>query len=224
MIGLQSHNGIRMWVGAGKVLDHGNMGLNRYEQCRVDLKANKPVPFKVEYVKQQGDARAKLAWVVPGRAGVDPAVVIDRAAKDGTTVVVIHNTAEWMPLIQARTGVKYKGAFGVGRDWVGGQFFAMKHPLFKDLPVDCGMNWPYYALIRACAPRQGLFLDGEELVVGAYHCNDALLGTAVGVIPCGKGRIVVSNLDIVSNIGETYNGAHVARKLLCNYIEYAGRK
>ncbi len=222
VLACQSHNGIKVWIGDKKVIDHGNAGKNRYEKTRIDLKAGTPVQVKVEYVKGEGDARAKLSWVIPGRSGVDPETVIDRAAKDGTTIIVLANGGEWMPAIQKKTNVKYKGAFGVGRDWVGGQYFVMKHPLFKDLPVDCGLSWPYYSVIRWGGSRYGLFLDGEELVAGAYHCNDAMLGTAVGVVPCGKGRIVVSTLDIASNLGEKYNGAHVARKLLCNYIEYAG--
>jgi hypothetical protein len=49
------------------------------------------------------------------------------------------------------------------------------------------------------------------------------LGTAVGVIPYGKGRIIVSTLDIVENLPSTETPAHVARKLLCNYLEFAGR-
>ena len=47
------------------------------------------------------------------------------------------------------------------------------------------------------------------------HC------TAVGVIPCGKGRILVSTLNICGQLDNAAGPAHVARKLLCNYLEYS---
>jgi hypothetical protein len=46
------------------------------------------------------------------------------------------------------------------------------------------------------------------------------LGTAVGIIPCGKGRIIVSTLDIASQLRSADTSAHVARKLLCNFLAF----
>ena len=46
------------------------------------------------------------------------------------------------------------------------------------------------------------------------------LGTTVGVIPSGKGKIVVSMLDICSHLNDPSGPADVARKLLCNCITY----
>jgi hypothetical protein len=47
------------------------------------------------------------------------------------------------------------------------------------------------------------------------------LGTAVGVIPSGQGKIIVSTLDICSHLNDLPGPADVARKLLCNYIQFA---
>ena len=47
------------------------------------------------------------------------------------------------------------------------------------------------------------------------------LGTAVGVIPCGKGKLLVSTLNIVGLLPGQDGPSSVARKLLCNYLEYA---
>jgi hypothetical protein len=128
--------------------------------------------------------------------------------------------------------IKYNGSFTVGRTWAGGVHFVREHPLFKDLPVNDGMNWPYQAVVRDGNNRSGLLLEGEELVAGAFHANTPLanppvpihLGTAVGIIPCGKGKIIVSTLDIASNLNGPDGPADVARKLLCNFIEYAVAK
>lgn len=82
------------------------------------------------------------------------------------------------------------------------------------------MNWPYQAVVRNGKTRSGLLLDGEELVVGAWHSYPMALGTAVGVIPCGKGRIIVSTLDIASQLRSADTSANVARKLLCNFLAF----
>jgi hypothetical protein len=129
-----------------------------------------------------------------------------------------------MDLIRKNTDIKYDGAFSIGTAWLGGLFFVREHPLFKDLPVNCAMNWPYQSVVKDGKNRLGLLLEGGELVAGCWHSYPMKLGTAVAVIPCGKGRIVVSTLDICGNVGSPDAAANVARKLLCNFIEFAAGK
>jgi beta-galactosidase len=87
--------------------------------------------------------------------------------------------------------------------------------------VGGALDWPYQSVVRNGNDRTGFVLEGEELVVGAWHSFPMQLGTAVGVIPVGEGRIVVSTLDLVENISSEEGPAQVARKLLCNFIEFA---
>jgi hypothetical protein len=47
------------------------------------------------------------------------------------------------------------------------------------------------------------------------------LGTAVGIVPHGAGRIVVSTLDIADNLNAADGPSHVARKLLVNFLRFA---
>ena len=91
------------------------------------------------------------------------------------------------------------------------------------LPVNVAMDWPYQAVVRNGKSRSGLRLDGEELVAGCWHSYPMDLGTAVGIISCGKGKIIVSTLDIASQLNSMDTSAEVARKLLCNFVEYAAR-
>jgi len=63
-------------------------------------------------------------------------------------------------------------------------------------------------------------LDGEEAIVGTVNAHEPRVGTAVCVLSYGKGKIVLSTLDIAHGLDAQSSGAHVARKLLCNYIEY----
>jgi len=56
-------------------------------------------------------------------------------------------------------------------------------------------------------------------LAGCWQSAPFDLATVVGILPCGKGNIVVSTLDICSNLSKGGDAADVARKLLCNYIE-----
>ena len=64
-------------------------------------------------------------------------------------------------------------------------------------------------------------LEGEETIVGAYQSKPFQLATAVGIIPCGKGQILLSALKICDGLDKPAGPADMERKLLCNYIEYA---
>jgi hypothetical protein len=156
--------------------------------------------------------------------------LVQRVRDEGTTLIVLENAPAWLELAQTLDPeVKFKGSFRVGTAWTGGVHFVREHPLFHDLPVNGPMDWPYQAVVRDGNSRSGLLLDGEDLAAGAFHANTPLatppapinLGTAVGVVRCGNGRIIVSTLDIVANLPAADGPPDVARKLLCNFIEYA---
>ncbi len=49
-------------------------------------------------------------------------------------------------------------------------------------------------------------------MVGSYRSTPFELGTAVGIIPCGKGKIIFSSLDIVDNLDNPSGPAEMARK------------
>jgi beta-galactosidase len=147
--------------------------------------------------------------------------LIQRAVNDGTTILFLDYPETWLDLIQRHSSVKANGAFDVGMNWLGGQFFVRRHLLLEGLPVDCAMNWPYQRVVRAGETRAGMRLEGEELVAGAYQSWPMSLGTAIGVIQCGKGKIFVSTLDVCGALEDTDSTAEVARKLFCNYIRFA---
>jgi len=161
-----------------------------------------------------------LKWSLPGKTAIDPQILIDRVKNDGTTLVILDASEAWMDIISKNTTVGYKGSFVVGKDWVGGVHFVREHPLFRDLPVNMGMDWPYQAVVGDGQSRIGLRLNGEELVVGAYRSFEFNLGTALGIIPCGKGKIILSTLNIIGNLNNPTGPSEVARKLFCNYISY----
>jgi beta-galactosidase len=59
--------------------------------------------------------------------------------------------------------------------------------------------------------RYGLDIQGEQLVAGCWQSTPFALGTAVGIIPCGKGRIIFSTLDVCAHLGDPPGPADVAR-------------
>jgi hypothetical protein len=187
----------------------------------VDLTANVPVAISLDYVPAPGKGAVTLNWIAPAVKKEDPSALMERARKDGTTIIVADHTDTWMDLVKQQAPVKYDGSFKLGGSWLGGQYFAIDHPLFKDLPTNQALNWPYQTVISSGPDHYGLHLEGEQLAAGCWQSFPMSLGTAVGVIPVGKGKIVVSTLDVCSHLNDPSGPADVARKLLCNYIAYA---
>jgi len=95
--------------------------------------------------------------------------------------------------------------------------------LFRGLPVNAAMDWPYQSVVHNGEERLGLRVEGEELVAGCWHSYPMELGTAVGIIPLGRGRVIFSTLDIAENLNTPDGPADVARLLLCNFLDSGAR-
>ena len=149
---------------------------------------------------------------------------MERAKEDGTYVFIIENADEWSEFIAANSATTFTDKFFVGTNWLGGVMFNRAHAVFNELPSNDALNWPYQALIHTGVERLGLVMDGEELLVGAYHTYPMALGTAMGVVPVGRGKVVFSTLDIYGNVVNESAAGLVARKILLNMIDYAGKE
>jgi beta-galactosidase len=217
-------DGVRLWINDSMVIDDWSIHEYReHTSLPIQMEAGKPVRLKLDFFQGDGGAKCMLKWVPPTTEEVDPEKLFQRAANDGTTLLFLERPETWLDLITKHTHVTSQGTFTVGTDWLGGQFFARKHPLLEGLPVDCAMNWPYQRVVRRGATRFGMRLEGEELVAGAYQSWPMALGTAIGLINCGKGRIILSSLDICGALEDSDSAAEVARKMLCNYIRFASQ-
>jgi hypothetical protein len=205
----------------GDTLIRCDKNSGRRDKIKVDMFKGKPVHISL-YLNQIKNSvgRCQLSWSVPEIDAPDPQKLIERVANDGITLILADNADTWTDIINKNTKATITGKFEVGTSWLGGVHFVKQHPLFKGLPTNDAMNWPYQAVVRNGAERYGLEIEGEELVAGAYHCFPMKLGTAVGIIPCGKGKIIFSTLDICGNLDSKESSANVARKLLCNFIEF----
>ena len=197
-------------------------GKEVHNNSTLNLTAGSPVSLGLDYAATTGKTGITLSWIVPAIEKEDPAALVNRARQDGTTLIIADRTDSWMDLVKAAAPVSYDGLFKIGSDWLGGQYFAIRHPLFKDLPTNVALNWPYQSVISLGTGRYGLRLEGEQLVAGCWQSFPMSLGTAVGIVPSGRGKIILSTLNICSHLQDPSGPADVARKLLCNYIDYAG--
>jgi hypothetical protein len=220
----ESLDGVRLSVDGSLVFDDLRTRLHPVNRASVKLTAGQPVAVRLDLWHRTGNAQCKLQWARPEATAANPEKLFQRVRNDGTTLLILDRADTWMQLITNHTVVKYNGSFAIGTAWLGGLHFVRSHPLFKDLPVNTALNWPYQAVVRNGKARSGLRLEGEDLVAGAWHSYPMDLGTAVGIIPCGKGKIIVSTLDLASQLNSADTSAEVARKLLCNFVDYAATK
>jgi len=197
--------------GSNEGRSHGN----------ITLEAGKKVPYELKFSHNRGNSRCRLVWTVPTEEFPDVQKMIDRAKMDGTNIYILENMDDWSEMIAANSDVTFSEEFTVGTTWLGGVMFNKEHPVFHGLPVNDVLNWPYQAVVRNGLDRTGFIVEGEELIVGAYHTYPMKLGTAMGIVPVGKGKILFSTLDIYDNvINEADSSGLVAKKLLLNMIDY----
>jgi len=141
--------------------------------------------------------------------------------RNGNTLLIVHDADRWMQHLHQLGAVPANARMNLDSMWFGGHFFVKDHALFRDLPVNTAFNWEYQVLARYSANRYGLLIHGGESVAGTITREDPEIGTAVGIIPCGKGEIIFSTLDILPNLHSEEAASVVARKILLNYLVYA---
>ncbi len=174
----------------------------------------------------------------PGAVKVEKEL-LNRVAKDGTTLILIANDRQiargWAAVLAREKVVEFKGMVGPARaSWMGSWYLVKEHPLFESLPVNTAFSWEYQTDVRGLGDffkdadvygADGMLLEGKNLeyVVGYSRGHDRRIGTAVAVISYGKGKIILSSIagfyDALSDSDSALHRA-VARRLLCNFIRF----
>ena len=142
----------------------------------------------------------------------------------GNTLVVTNETAAWCDYLNMKEVVAFNGSRKLGINWFGGNFFVRENPWFNGLPVNEAFNWEYQCFTAYGRHREGLRIENDECLVGAYSDHKNELYSAFSVIPMGKGQIVLTTFDIRGAMLSGERNAVVAAKLLQNIVENAKKR
>ena len=139
---------------------------------------------------------------------------------NGATAVVISGTDRFAEFLAAGNveAVDYRGRYSIRK----GNFLAGRHELLDSLPQGRAFNWEYQCLyIR---PRQDIYalrLYGVKTLVAAVSDGKKEVGTALTVIPYGRGCIILSTLNILPWLNDDSPQSVVAKRLFLNFLKYA---
>ncbi|HUT62958.1 MAG TPA: glycoside hydrolase family 2 TIM barrel-domain containing protein [Anaerolineae bacterium] len=139
---------------------------------------------------------------------------------NGSTAVVLAQTdrfAEFLTSDQIQAA-DYRGRYAIGK----GNFIAGKHELLDGLPQVQAFNWEYQIFyIPSRQDMYALKLYGGDTLVAAISNNSKEVGTALSVIPFGRGRFILSTLNILPFLYSSTPQSVVARRLFENCLKYA---
>lgn len=119
---------------------------------------------------------------------------------NGNTLVVVNNVERWAEHLAKKEVLDYRGSKELGKSWYGGNYFSKQHPLLTGLPQACVFNWEYQCFASYNKNRLGLRLATGECVVACVSDHKPEVYSALSIIPHGKGKIILSALDIFSCI------------------------
>ena len=138
---------------------------------------------------------------------------------NGATLIVLENADSWAQEFDSVYGyqsVQYSGSSHLGSR---GRLFVGKSNYLKDLPVSQALGWEYQVFYRDDIWGLDMGRSGHETVVAlaAQHRKDIL--TSVAQIPYGRGRIILSTLNIMTELKSKRPQSAIAKKLFLNFIE-----
>jgi len=119
---------------------------------------------------------------------------------EGNTLVVVANAERWAEFLADKEVLDYRGSKVLGKSWYGGNYIVRENPLFEGLPVDCAFNWEYQCFSAYNRNRVGLRIFNGETYVGCVSDHKKEVYSALSVVPVGRGRVVLTSLDLTSCI------------------------
>lgn len=119
---------------------------------------------------------------------------------EGNTLIVAGNIEKWATFLGRKEIIDYRGLKELGTTWYGGNFFVKEHDIFAGLPQNCVFNWEYQSLATYNKARIGLRLFNGETIVACVADHKPEVYSALSVVPHGRGKIILSALDLLSTI------------------------
>lgn len=125
---------------------------------------------------------------------------------EGNTLIIIKSTDKWAEFLANKEVIDYRGKQKLGISWFGGNYFVKKNPYFEHLPVDCAFNWEYQCFATYNKDRYGLRINSGETQVACISDHKKEVYSAFSIIHAGKGKIILSTLDIFSCLQDIQKG------------------
>jgi hypothetical protein len=119
---------------------------------------------------------------------------------EGNTLVVVANAERWAEFLADKEILDYRGSKVMGKSWYGGNYVVRENPMFKDLPTNCAFNWEYQCFAAYNRNRVGLRIENGETYVGCVSDHKKEVYSALSVVPVGRGKVILTALDITSCI------------------------
>ncbi len=134
---------------------------------------------------------------------------------NGATAVVLEQADRFAEFLTSDTikAVDYRGRYSVGR----GNFIAGKHELLSGLPQAQAFNWEYQ--IFYSGSKYALRLYDTETIIAAISDNKKEVGTALCIIPYGRGRVILSTLNILPYLNSDTPHSVTAKRLFRNFLK-----
>lgn len=221
-----SDDGVRVWVGPDLVIDNWEEHEPTWDRAEVELLAGQLEPLRIEYRQREGGAQLRLCWTRPSQRARTAAMVGDllrRAREDGTRIAILAGAERWAAALAAAGALRYEGVLRHGKYWLGGAFAAREHQVFNGLPTGAlGREWQEF--LQYGAVRTGLRLEGEECLAFCVSDHQPEPATAVGVVACGKGRLLLSTFDTVRSLNGPPGPADVTRRWFVNVLQWCGAR
>jgi beta-galactosidase len=196
---------------------------------------------------QYSDSIGRLEYVIIGDADSSQfsESILTRVHDDGTTAIIVGapEVLKWTEILANKKIIQYNGAVSLGGAWIGGSLFVGENQLFAGLPMRRAFSWEYQLFanrpensnrewkLRKDKPQDGfadcraVCISGANIttIVGAQNASEDSLATAVCSISYGKGKILLSTLDILPYLNSDYGAANTVKKLFCNYLQYTSK-
>jgi hypothetical protein len=138
----------------------------------------------------------------PQQWGSNQSDIVDWVQRGGA-LIIVDNPVRWAEYLADKEVLDYRGAKELGRSWYGGNFFNRPHPVFDDLPAGVAFNWEYQCFAAYNRRRIGLRLGSGHTLVGCVSDHRHEVYSALSDIPVGRGRILITTLDIPACLRST---------------------
>lgn len=163
------------------------------------------------------------AYIVIGRGGIRNAAQAEAlmdVVADGATAVVVEGAPAFAEYLASDTmqASDYRGVFPLKK----GNFIAGRHPLLDGLPQAKAFGYEYQTFYSGKeVSRTALNLYGARTVIAAVSDNNREVGSALAVIPYGRGMVVLSSLNLLPLLDDESSPSATAKRLFLNYLKYA---